>query len=100
MSFNDNVKVTPSQFVAGNIDSQAEQDAKALQTQKWWVLGITFLVVLVVGMIWVWTRSPVYQSQAIIHFSYGQQVNSEQAAVPTEQITLNNQRLTSNRVIE
>lgn len=99
MAFNDKVEVTPSQFVAGNADRRSEEDAKKLQKQKWLVLTITFLVVFVAAMGWIWSRAEVYQSQAIVHFSYAQQHNTEQSTVPVEQITLNNQRLTSNRVV-
>lgn len=99
MAFNDKVEVTPSQFVAGNADRRSEEEAKKLQKQKWLVLTITFLVVFAAAMGWIWSRAEVYQSQAIVHFSYAQQHNTEQSTVPVEQITLNNQRLTSNRVV-
>lgn len=98
MAFNDKVDVTPSQFVAGNTDLHAEEKAKKLQQQKWLVLLFTFLLVFAASLGWIWSRDEVYQSQAIVHFSYAQQHNTEQSTVPVEQITLNNKRLTSNRV--
>lgn len=100
MAFSENVEVIPPQFGADSTDMRSQQEAKKLQKQKWWVLSISFLVVFVVAMIWIWSRSPIYQSQAIIHFSYAQQLNNEQTAVPEEQITLNNKRLTSNRILD
>ena len=98
MAFNGKVEVTPSQFVTGNADMRSEEEAKKLQKQKWLVLSLTFLVVFAAALAWIWSRPEIFQSQAIVHFSYAQQHNTEQSTVPVEQITLNNQRLTSNRV--
>ncbi|WP_342805930.1 hypothetical protein [Alteromonas sp. M12] len=100
MSFSENVEVIPPQFGTDSMDRRSEEESKKLQKQKWWVLSISFMLVFVVAMIWIWTRSPIYQSQAIIHFSYAQQLNNQQTAVPEEQITLNNKRLTSNRILD
>ncbi|GAA0855188.1 hypothetical protein [Aliiglaciecola litoralis] len=100
MAFNDNVEVISPQFDTGRSDAIAAAEAKKLQKQKWWVLLGTFTLVMVGLLIWVWSRAPIFQSQAILHFSYAQQISEEQAAVPQEQITLNSQRLTSYRVLE
>ncbi|MFA3790889.1 tyrosine-type recombinase/integrase [Aliiglaciecola sp. SL4] len=100
MSFSENVEVIPPPFSTESSDRRSEEESKKLQKQKWWVLSISFLLVFVVAMIWIWSRSPIYQSQAIIHFSYAQQLNNQQTAVPEEQITLNNKRLTSNRILD
>ncbi|MDO6694304.1 hypothetical protein Q4574_13500 [Aliiglaciecola sp. 3_MG-2023] len=100
MSFSENVEVIPPQFGTDSSDRRSEEESKKLQKQKWWVLSLSFLLVFVVAMIWIWSRSPIYQSQAIIHFSYAQQLNNQQTAVPEEQITLNNKRLTSNRILD
>lgn len=100
MSFSENVEVMPPQFSAGEQDPSTAKEAKKLQKQKWLVLTATFLIVIIIGLAWVWARSPIYQSQAIIHFSYAQQLSNEQTAVPEEQITLNQRRLTSYNVLE
>ena len=100
MAFSDNVEVISPQFGGGGTDPMAAQEAKTLQKQKWWVLLGTFTVVLAIACVWIWSREPVYQSQAILHFSYAQPLSEEQAAVPEEQITLNQQRLTSYRILE
>lgn len=100
MAFNDNVEVIPPQFGGGGTDPMAAQEAKTLQKQKWWVLLGTFVLVLTVACVWIWSREPVFQSQAILHFSYAQQLSEEQSALPEEQITLNQQRLTSYRILE
>lgn len=100
MSFNENVEVMPPHFSGNEQDPSAGEEAKKLQKQKWLVLSVTFLIVLIIGLIWVWSRPAIYQSQAIIHFSYAQQLNREQATVPEEQITLNEQRLTSYNILE
>lgn len=100
MAFNDQVDVNPAHFAPGNEQKHFEEEAKMLQKRKWWVLLITFLLVFIASQAWVWSRQPIYQSQAIVHFGYAQQVNTEQNAVPIEQITLNSKRLTSNRVFD
>lgn len=100
MAFNDNVEVIPPQFGGGRTDPMAAQEDKTLQRQKWWVLLGTFVLVSAVASVWIWSREPVFQSQAILHFSYAQQLSEEQAALPEEQITLNQQRLTSYRILE
>lgn len=100
MSFNENVEVMPPQFSAGGQDPSIAEEAKKLQKQKWLILTATFLLVIVIGLAWVWARSAIYQSQAIIHFSYAQQLNNQQTAVPEEQITLNQRRLTSYNTLE
>ena len=84
MAFNGKVEVTPSQFVTGNADMRSEEEARKLQKQKWLVLSLTFLVVFVAALAWIWSRAEIYQSQAIVHFSYAQQHNTEQSTVPVE----------------
>jgi uncharacterized protein involved in exopolysaccharide biosynthesis len=100
MAFNDNVEVISPQLDTGHAAAQAAAEAKALQRHKWGVLFGSFLLVFTSLSVWVWSRPPVFQSQAILHFSYAQQLSNEQATVPEEQITLNSQRLTGYRVLE
>lgn len=100
MAFSENVEVISPQFGGDNSDQRVAEEAKKLQKHKWLVLSMTFLVVLVVALIWVWSRPPIYQSQAILHFSYASQLSDEQSSVSEEQITLNSKRLTSYRILE
>ncbi len=100
MSFEENVEVLPPNFGGPQTDQNQVKEAKALQKQKWIVLTSVFTLVMVIGLGWVWSRPAIYQSQAIIHFSYAQPLSNEQTAVPEEQISLNEKRLSSNRILE
>ena len=96
----ENVEVIPPAFGPSGTDQAAAEEAKKLQRHRWKVLVGTFLLVSAGAMIWIWSRPAIYQSQAIIHFTYPQQLGQELSTVPVEQITLNQQRLTSFRVLE
>ena len=96
----ENVEVIPPAFGPTGADPAAAEEAKKLQRHRWKVLVGTFLLVFAGSMIWIWSRPAIYQSQAIIHFSYPQQLGQELSTIPVEQITLNQQRLTSFRVLE
>jgi polysaccharide biosynthesis transport protein len=43
--------------------------AYMLQKRKWQILAITFTIIFVLANLFVWLRSPIYQSQAILQFS-------------------------------
>ena len=83
-------------------DAQEILEAKKLQKLKWLSLSVTFFVVLLIGLLWTWLRPPVYQSEALIHFSYSQDFSGSQSLtlIPIEQLTLNQTRLTSYRILE
>lgn len=100
MAFSDNVEVISPSFGNDGQDRVSALESKKLQKQKWLVLALSFLIVSVIGLVWVWSRPPIYQSQAIIHFSYAERLNNQQAAVPEEQISLSQRRLTSYRILE
>lgn len=100
MAFSNKVDVIPPHYAMGADQHQSEQQAKGLQRQRWRVLVVSFLIVLVAALAWIWSRPEIFQSQAIIHFSYPQQIGKELSTVPVEQIQLNEQRLTSFRVIQ
>lgn len=100
MAFSSKVDVIPVHNSIGADHQQSQYEAKRIQRQRWKVLLSSFFLVLIVGLVWVWSRPAIYQSQAIIHFSYPQQIGKELSTVPIEQIQLNQQRLTSFRVIQ
>ena len=100
MSLRENVEVIPPMFGSSGTDQAAAEEAKKMQRHRWKVLVGTFLLVFVGAMAWIWSRPAIYQSQAIIHFTYPQQLGQDLSTVPVEQITLNEQRLTSFRVLE
>ena len=88
VSFDPKVEVIPPTYNNNN-----DRHIYLLQRNKWRVLGITFTIVFMVLLVGVWTRPAIYQSQALLHFSYAQSIGQSTSLVPTEQISLNQQRL-------
>lgn len=68
-----------------------ERDAK----KRAQVLVGTFLIVLIIGLSFVWLRSPVYQSSALLRFVYPDAVTLEQNARANQEFALSDLRLTS-----
>lgn len=100
MSFGQNVDVIPPNYANSANEHLAKLEEQTLQKNKWKVLLVTFLLVLLPTLGWIWSQPAVYQSVSVIHFSYPQQIGLELSTVPEEQITLNQQRLTSFRVLQ
>lgn len=98
MAFGGKVDVI-SPIYSDNSEQDNEQHIIALQRKKWRVLGISFITVLVLLLIGVWSRPAIYQSQALLHFSYVQPLEQSSLLVPTEQISLNQLRLTNFRIL-
>jgi polysaccharide biosynthesis transport protein len=73
--------------------------APAPTKTRWRLLIITFLITSIIGLSYVWLRSPVYHSYAIMHLSYSQPNLEEISTVAAEQLNIHHQRLTSQRVI-
>jgi uncharacterized protein involved in exopolysaccharide biosynthesis/integrase len=71
-----------------------------LQAKKWKVLIGTFLTVLLVSQIFVWSRESVFESQATIQFSTTQVPGGESSATLIQESLQNQQRLTSNRILK
>jgi len=93
-----NIHVMPR--MDGSMDSlHSDIETRLLQRRKWMVLGSTFLAVTLVGLLLVWLRAPIYQSQAILHFTYPQPTASALDSVSNEQINIHAQRLTSNSIL-
>ena len=97
---NEEVEVYPAGFGAKPAMGTNHSEQKRAQKTKWLVLTVTFLLIVVPLLLYVWSRPSVYQSRSIIHFSYPVQLGQEMADVPIEQVTLNQQRLTSYRILE
>ena len=96
-----NIDVLPAGMGSDQLNEEQNLLAtKKIQRQRWMVLVGSFVLVLLPALLVIWTRPPTYQSQAMIHFSYSSAVGSEMPDVPVEQITLNQQRLVSFRVLE
>ena len=99
MSFNNKVDYMPNQpFSSATIDPSDYQH-KSFQKRKWQVLIATFLLILIIANAVIWSRAPMYQSQAILHFSYTSQTEQELTELAQRQITLHQQRLKSNSVL-
>ena len=69
------------------------------QKRKWQVLIGTFVLILITANAVIWSQAPIYQSQAILHFSYTSYTEQEFGELAQRQITLHQQRLKSNSVL-
>jgi succinoglycan biosynthesis transport protein ExoP len=72
---------------------------KLIQKRKWQVLIGIFVLVLICANALIWSQSPVYQSQSILHFSYKSNTNQGFTELAQQQITRHLQRLTSNKLL-
>lgn len=100
MTFLGKAEVLPPLFDQQGDNFSDPYAEKRLQTLRWMVLLGAFFVVLVIGMIYVWSRPALFQSKAILHFSYVSAKGGESETIPLEQISLNQERLTSFRVLQ
>ena len=99
MSFNNKVDYMPNQPFSNVGIDPSETQHKSFQKRKWQVFIATFLLILIVANAVIWSRAPIYQSQAILHFSYTSQTEKEITELAQRQITLHQQRLKSNSVL-
>ena len=99
MSFDNKVDYMPNHpFTNAGIDP-SEFRHKTFQKRKWQILIATFLLILITANAVIWIQPPLYQSQAILHFSYASQTKQEFAELAQRQITLHQQRIKSNNVL-
>jgi len=84
----------------GGYDPIAAQEQQKIQTKRWQVLAGTFLFVMILANLFIWTRAPEYQSQAIMHFAYTSQNAEELDYIAQQQLSLNQKRLTSNSTLQ
>ena len=99
MSFNNKVDYMPNQPFANVGIDPSEDQHKSFQKRKWQILIATFLLILIIANSVIWSRAPIYQSQAILHFSYTSQNEIQLTELAQRQITLHQQRLKSNSVL-
>lgn len=99
MSFDNKVDYMPNQPYSANGIDPSEAQHKSFQKLKWQVLVGTFLLILIIANAVIWNQAPIYQSQAILHFSYTSQTEQEFAELAQRQITLHQQRMKSNTVL-
>ena len=99
MSFDSKVDYIPSHPFTNAAIDPSEFQHKTFQKRKWQVLIATFLLILITANAVIWIQSPIYQSQATLHFSYTSQTKQEFAELAQRQITLHQQRMKSNNVL-
>ena len=99
MPFDSNVDYMPKQAFSNMGIDPLDSQHKIFQKRKWQVLIATFLLILITANAVIWSQPPVYQSQAILHFSYASQTEQEFAELAQRQITLHQQRMKSNNVL-
>ena len=100
MSFDRNVDVISPVYQAQNKELDSNVQNEILQTKKWKVLVGTFLSVLILSLIFIWTRESIFQSQATIQFSTVQMVGGKPSSTLLQDSLQNQQRLTSNRILK
>ncbi|WP_158972803.1 tyrosine-type recombinase/integrase [Paraglaciecola sp. L3A3] len=99
MSIN-KVEYIPNQSFNNSSPDNSEQEAKKIQQQKWRVLFGTFIIIAVLANTWIWTRPPVFESQAILHFSFPSQTELEFSQVAERKVEAHQQKLLSNSVLQ
>ena len=96
MSFNKKVDYMPNQpFSNAGIDPTDSQHQN-FQKRKWQVLIGTFVLILITANAVIWSQAPIYQSQAILHFSYTSYTEQEFGELAQRQITLHQQNVPRN----
>ncbi|MBA6295146.1 tyrosine-type recombinase/integrase [Colwellia sp. MB02u-9] len=91
--------MTSPVYQTQNIELDSNIQNEILQTKKWKVLIGTFLFVLIVSLILVWTRENIFESKATIQFSATQISGAESSSTLMIDSLQNQQRLTSNRIL-
>ncbi|MEP0175694.1 MAG: hypothetical protein ABJH28_16800 [Paraglaciecola sp.] len=99
MAFNNKLDYIPNQPFSGSSQYMSDLERKKFQTRKWQVLIGTFCLLMVISNIVIWSQAAVYQSQAILHFSYPSQTEQVFADLPQRQITIHTRRLKSSSVL-
>ena len=79
---NEEVEVYPAGFGKRTADDAFHSEQRKTQQTKWLVLSVSFLMIILPLLLYIWTRPPVYQSRSIIHFSYPVKLGQEMADVP------------------
>lgn len=98
MSSDNNVDYMPNQPFNNRTDP-SDSLHRSFQKRKWQILASVFLLILIISNIVIWSQSPTYQSQSILHFSYASQTELEFSELAQRQISLHSQRLKSNSVM-
>ena len=99
MPSDNNVDYMPNQpFNNSEIDPSDSQH-RSFQKHKWQILAGVFLLILIISNIVIWSQSPTYQSQSILHFSYTSQTELEFGELAQRQISVHKKRLKSNNVL-
>jgi succinoglycan biosynthesis transport protein ExoP len=99
MSFNNKIDYMPNQPFFGAGTDAFDLEYKRIQKRRWQVLIGMFLLVLIITNALIWSQTPVYQSQSILHFPYKSKTDQGFADLAQQQITLHQQRLKSNSVL-
>tara|TARA_R110001583_G_scaffold105202_1_gene252642 strand:+ start:6367 stop:8337 length:1971 start_codon:yes stop_codon:yes gene_type:complete len=100
VSFERSADVISPVYQTQNTELDSNIQNEILQTKKWKVLTGTFLFVLILSLIFIWTRESVFQSQATIQFSTVQMDAGKSSSTLLLDSLQNQQRLTSNRILK
>ncbi|MEP2650957.1 MAG: hypothetical protein ABJH06_03100, partial [Paraglaciecola sp.] len=99
MAFKNKLDYIPNQPFSGNSQHMSDTEHKKFQTRKWQVLIGTFCMLMVISNLIIWSQVAIYQSQAILHFSYPSQTEQVFTELPQRQIAIHARRLKSSHVL-
>ncbi len=97
MTITPEIGVSPYSTLASEISHQ--QQAVLDYSQRVKVSIVTFVVVLLIGLSYVWLQYPVYQSSALLRFVYPEAINADQNATVKRNFSVSEYRLTSQSIL-
>lgn len=100
MSFTNKVDYLPKMPGAGEDVQRFEHAARKRQQQKWQILFGSFLLVVILSNIFIWSRPAIFRSQALIHFASSPLNKQPTSDVAQQHFVLNLQRLNSNNTLQ
>ncbi|MFQ3237261.1 MAG: succinoglycan biosynthesis transport protein ExoP [Paraglaciecola sp.] len=100
MSFTNKVDYLPKIPGGSEGVDLAERVAVKRQQQRWQIFFGSFLLLVVLSNIYIWSRPAIFKSEAFMHFSNSPQNNQQTIDVMEQHIALNMQRLKSNSTLE
>lgn len=97
MAFAPEIDITSAGATASQQHQQKLDEADARLRLR--TLTGSFLLVLIVGLIWVWSRAPIYQSNALLQLTFPTPTNNAVRASTAKAFSISEYKLTSHNLI-